>query len=315
MRRGRQPRRRSVCGPAPVLDSSQTNHRGVVIVEVRLNAQAGQPLSTKVYFCDEEAFEVASVIVMGETDVVLIDAQWTLTSAHQVIAEIIQTGKRLTTIYLTHAHPDHYFGAGVIAQAFPEARIVAIPSEAELMNSQFFGKLEIWENVIGAHNICRTSCHVESLTDGYIELEGQRLEIITGVMGDMAYNTMVWIPSIKTLYASDVLFNQAHPFTCEITAPERQQWVKEIEKIMTMDADVIIPRHARPGMPFDKSACEFTRDYLIATEEELARTETVGEFYYAMAERFRGAHLIHLSNEMNANVFKGDRDWHWREEE
>jgi hypothetical protein len=82
-----------------------------------------------------------------------------------------------------------------------------------------------------------------------------------------------------------------------------------------MDAEVIIPGHQRPGMPFDKSACEFTRDYLIATEEELERCDTVAEFYTAMAERFKYAHLCHLSNEMNANVLKGDRDWHWREEE
>jgi glyoxylase-like metal-dependent hydrolase (beta-lactamase superfamily II) len=284
-------------------------------VEVRLNANAAQPLATKVFFSDEEDFEVASVLVTGKTDAVLIDAQWTLSSVHRLIAEILLTGKKLKTVYLTHAHPDHYFGAGVLAQAFPEARVVAIPSEAELMNSQFFGKLEIWESTIGAHNICRKSVHVEALTDGYIELEGQRLEIMTKIMGDMAYNTMVWIPCIKTLYASDVLFNQAHPFTCEITAPEREQWIKEIEKIMAMDAEVIIPGHARPGMQFDKSACEFTREYLLATSEELARTESVGDFYYAMAERFPKAHLVHLSNEMNANVFKGGRDWHWREEE
>ena len=214
-------------------------------MEVRLIANAAQPLATKVYYCDEEAFEVASVIVMGKTDASSSTPSGRSRAPIELIAEIIKTGKKLKTIYLTHAHPDHYFGAGVIAQAFPEARIVAIPSEADIMNSQFFGKLEIWENTIGAHNICRVSCHVESLTDDYIELEGQRLEIITKVIGDMAYNTMVWIPCIKTLYASDVLFNQAHPFTCEITAPERQQWIKDIEKIMAMDAEVIIPGHAQ----------------------------------------------------------------------
>ena len=50
-------------------------------------------------------------------------------------------------------------------------------------------------------------------------------------MGDMKYNTVVWIPSIKTLYGSDVLFNQAHPFTCEVTAEERQQWIQDIERL------------------------------------------------------------------------------------
>jgi glyoxylase-like metal-dependent hydrolase (beta-lactamase superfamily II) len=284
-------------------------------MEIRLNASGTGPLATKVFFSDDEAFEVASVIVMGERDAVLIDAQWTLSSAHRVVAEILETGKNLTTVYLTHAHPDHYFGAGTIAEAFPNARVVAIPSEADIINKQFFGKIEIWENVIGAHNVCRKTTHVDSLTEDYIELEGQRLEIISKVMGDMKYNTMVWIPCIKTLYASDVLFNQAHPFTCEILPEERKQWIRDIGKIETMGAEVIIPGHQRPGMQFDKSSLDFTREYLVATEEELARTTSVGDFYYAMAERFPLAHLVHLSNEMNANVFKGDRDWHWREED
>ncbi len=284
-------------------------------MEIRLNANGNEPLSTKVFFCDEEGFEVASVIVMGEKDAVLIDAQWTLSNAHRVIAEILDTGKNLTTIYLTHAHPDHYFGAGTIAEAFPNARVVAVPSEADIINSQFFGKVEIWESVIGAHNVCRKTVHVETLQEDYIELEGQRLEIISKVLGDMRYNTMVWIPSIKTLYASDVLFNEAHPFTCEITAQERQQWLAELDRIEGMGAEVIIPGHAKPGMQFDLSAVRFTREYLHVTEEELARQDTVAGFYYAMAERFPHAHLLHLSNEMNANVFKGGRDWHWREED
>ena len=284
-------------------------------METRLNASGNSSLATKVFFCDEEGFEVASVIVMGKTDAILIDAQWTLSNAHRVVAEILETGKTLKTIYLTHAHPDHYFGVGTIAAAFPKARVVAIPSEADVINKQFFGKIEIWESVIGAHNVCRETTPVESLAEDYLELEGQRLEIISKVIGDMRYNTMVWIPSIKTLYASDVLFNQAHPFTCEVTADERKQWAREIDKIEKMGAEVIIPGHQKPGMLFDSSALDFTREYLVATEEELARTDTVAGFYYAMAERFPEANLLHLSNEMNANVFKGNRDWHWREEE
>lgn len=284
-------------------------------MEIRLTSSGQHDLATKVCFCDEPGFEVASVIVTGKTDAVLIDAQWTLSNAHRLIAEIIDTGKRLTTIFITHAHPDHYFGVGTIAEAFPEARVLALPEDADMINSQFFGKAEIWEEVIGPHNVCRKTVAVEPLSADHLELEGHRLEVIPRVMGDMRYNSMVWIPSIKTLYASDVLFNQAHPFTCEVTAEERRQWIAEIDKIEAMGAEVIIPGHQKPGMQFDRSSLDFTRDYLLATEEELARTETVADFYNAMAERFRGAHLIHLSNEMNAAVFKGGRDWHWREEE
>jgi glyoxylase-like metal-dependent hydrolase (beta-lactamase superfamily II) len=284
-------------------------------IEIRLNASGTDSLATKAMFCDEPGFEVASVIVMGKTDAVLLDAQWTLSNAHRVIAEILETGRRLTTIYITHAHPDHYFGVGTIAQSFPQARVVATPEDADMINRQFFGKAEIWEAVIGAHNICRETVVVEPLQADHLELEGHRLEILPHVMGDMRFNTMVWIPSIKTLYASDVLFNQAHPFTCEVTGEERGQWILEIDKIERMGARVIIPGHQKPGMPFDTSSLDFTREYLVATDEELARTDDVPAFYYAMAERFPNADLLHLSNEMNANVFKGGRDWHWRDEE
>jgi glyoxylase-like metal-dependent hydrolase (beta-lactamase superfamily II) len=282
-------------------------------MEVRVNTQGPNALSTKVFFSDEKGFEVASVIVMGKTDAVLIDAQWTLSNAHRVIAEIAETGKELKTIYVTHAHPDHYFGLGEIAEAFPSARITALAAVARTINHQFFGKLEHWEIVIGPTNVCRKTVTIEPLSQDYIELEGERIEIIADVMGDMKYNSVVWIPSIKTIFGSDVLFNQAHPFTCEVTPDERQQWIRDIEQLEKMGAEVIIPGHQKPGMPFDASSCTFTKDYLIATEEVLAETTDEANFYYAMVQRFPEANLF-ISNEMNASVFKGGKDWNWKDE-
>ena len=282
-------------------------------MEVRVNTHGSNALTTKVFFSDEKGFEVASVIVMGKTDAVLIDAQWTLSNAHRVVAEIAETGKELTTIYVTHAHPDHYFGLGIIAEAFPSARITALASVARTINHQFFGKLEHWETVIGPTNVCRKTLTIEPLSEDYIKLEGERIEIIPDVMGDMKYNSVVWIPSIKTLYGSDVLFNQAHPFTCEVTAGERRQWIWDIERLEQMGAKVIIPGHQKPGMPFDSSSCTFTKDYLIATEEVIAETTDEANFYYAMVQRFPEANLF-ISNEMNAGVFKGGKNWNWKDE-
>ena len=283
-------------------------------MEVRINKHGKNSLSTKVFFSDESGFAVASVIVMGKTDAALIDTQWSLSNGHRVAAEILETGKHLKNIYITHAHPDHYFGLGPIVEAFPEAKVIALPSVAGTINKQMFGKIDHWRNIIGPTNVPTKAVNIEPMTKNYFELEGQRIEIIPEIMGDLKYNTVVWIPSIKTLYGSDVLFNQAHPFTCEITAEERKQWLKDIERLEKMGAEVVIPGHQKPGMPFDNSSFSFTKDYLIATEEELAKTKDTGAFFYAMALRFPDANLIFLSNEMNSAVFKGGRDWNWREE-
>jgi glyoxylase-like metal-dependent hydrolase (beta-lactamase superfamily II) len=282
-------------------------------MEVRINEHGPNLPATKVFFSDEAGFEVASVIVMGKNDALLIDAQWTLSNAHRVVAEILETGKRLETVYVTHAHPDHYFGLGPIAEAFPGARVTALPSVARTINNQFFGKIEHWEEVIGVTNVPRKAVDIEPLTGNYIELEGHRIEIIPEIMGDLKYNTVVWIPSIKTLYGSDVLFNQAHPFTCEVTAEERRQWIRDIERLEAIGAEVIIPGHQKPGMPFNSTSFSFTKDYLVATDEELPKTKDVAGFYYAMVKCFPDANLF-ISNEMNSNVFKGGMSWDWRED-
>jgi glyoxylase-like metal-dependent hydrolase (beta-lactamase superfamily II) len=230
-----------------------------------------------------------------------------------VVAEILETGKILKIIYVTHAHPDHYFGLGPIAEAFPQARVTALTSVARTINNQFFGKIEHWEKTIGVTNTPRKKVEIEPLSEKCIELEGNQIEIIPEIMGDLKYNTVVWIPSIKTLYGSDVLFNQAHPFTCEVTAEERQQWIRDIERLEKMGAEVVIPGHQKPGMPFDGSSFSFMKEYLAATEEELANTNDEAGFYYAMVKRFPDANLF-ISNEMNAGFFKGGMDWNWRED-
>ncbi len=282
-------------------------------MEVRINKHENG-LTTKVFFSDESGFSVASVIVIGKTDAALLDAQWSLSNGHRVAAEILETGKHLKYIYVTHAHPDHYFGLGPITEAFPKAKVIALPSVAHTINKQMFGKIEHWTPVIGPTNVPTKAVNIEPLTKNYFELEGKRIEIIPEIMGDLKYNTVVWIPSIKTLYCSDVLFNQAHPFTCEITAEERKQWYKDIERLEKMGAEVVIPGHQKPGMPFDNSSFKFMKEYLTATEEELKKTKDTGTFFYNMAMRFPDANLIFLSNEMNSAVFKGGRDWDWRED-
>jgi hypothetical protein len=59
-------------------------------MEVRTNQHGPDLLATKVFYSDENGFEVASVIVTGKKEAVLIDTQWTLSNAHRVVAEILK---------------------------------------------------------------------------------------------------------------------------------------------------------------------------------------------------------------------------------
>ena len=273
-------------------------------------------LALRVFFSSEEkGFSVASVIVYGKEEAVLIDTQWSRANAYRVCAELCELGKKLTTIFVTHAHPDHYFGTAYIAEQFPGVKCVAPAEAARTINTQFFDKIDHWTEVIGWQNVCTKMVELEPVQDNVIMIEGERIEIFPHCMGDIRYNSLVWIPSIKTAYGSDILFNEAHPFTCEVTKHERELWMQDIDLIESLNPDVIIPGHQRPGMPFDHSTLKFMREYLIATEEVLESTKTEGEFFLEMCRRFPTSNLVMLSNEMNASVHKSNREWNWRDEE
>lgn len=283
----------------------------------RINHGKGK-LSTTVciaddYGSEDYGFRVASVIVMGEKEAVVIDTQFTLANAHRVAAEVLDSGRSLKAVILSHAHPDHYFGTEVFQNAFPEAAVYALEEDIQVMHDDLFGKIEHWEKEIGITNCPHKPFNVTPLKEGFVELEGEKIEVKGKVWGDKKYNSRIWIPSIKTLIGSDILFNEAHPFTCELTRKQWKHWIDQLNEMESMDAEVIIPGHARPGMPFDKSSIEYTRNYLIATAEEVERCKTPAEFYYAMSMRFPKSVLLR-SNEMNANVFLGGREWYDAEE-
>ena len=132
-------------------------------MEIRINKHGPDSLATKAFFSDESGFEVASVIVMGKTDAALIDTQWSLSNGHRVAAEIFETGKQLKWIYISHAHPDHYFGLEPIMEAFPEAKVIALPVVASTIHKQMFGKVGYWKNIIGPTNYPTKAVKIESL--------------------------------------------------------------------------------------------------------------------------------------------------------
>jgi len=101
-------------------------------------------LKIEVYNASENSFGVASVIVSGKTDAVLIDAQFTLADAEKVAQEIKNSGKKLTTIYVSHTDPDFYFGLEVFKKYFPEVTAYASPATVESIKATAQKKLDIW---------------------------------------------------------------------------------------------------------------------------------------------------------------------------
>src|SRR3954464_15417267 len=85
-----------------------------------------------------------ATLITGQNEALLIDAGFTRADGHRLAAAVLDSGKQLTTVVISHADPDFYFGAEVIADSFPGARFLATPEVAAAMTKKYEGKLTAW---------------------------------------------------------------------------------------------------------------------------------------------------------------------------
>jgi glyoxylase-like metal-dependent hydrolase (beta-lactamase superfamily II) len=232
-----------------------------------------KPLEVQVFTASPNGFLVDSTLVTGDKDAILIDAQFDRADAHRLVAQILESKKNLTTVFITHSHPDHYFGLEVIHQAFPKAKLVALPATVAEIKKTWQGKVKQWQPMFGelvpANPVLPTALAGTSLT-----LDGQTLEIHGGVQGDEAQCAYVWIPSLKTVVAGDIVYRGVHVWTAETKPEQRKAWLKSLEELAALHPTTVIAGHKDPKLDNSPAGIDQTRQYLETFDAAVASAKT-----------------------------------------
>ena len=224
-------------------------------------AQDQPPLAVEVLRTSEGSLHVNSALIMGEHDAVLVDPPFTKADAHRVAAMVLDSGHRLTTIFVTHDHPDHFFSMDVLHEAFPDADIVAHPTVvADIWRSLPF-KVVRWSPGLGANGPAHPSAP-HALTSDTIMLEGHELKVLGPMQGDHVHSTALWAPDIKALFPGDLVFNEVHLWLGEHTPEAVTGWRHSMDLLEELQPEIVVAGHARPGLPNDASGIAFTYRYL-----------------------------------------------------
>ncbi|MCC7600888.1 hypothetical protein IGS61_25595 [Janthinobacterium sp. FW305-129] len=112
-----------------------------------------------------------SLLLSGAADVILVNAQFLRDDAAQLAHTIAASGKRLTTIYISAAEPQAYFGLGVLRQAFPQARILASGATVEAIRRQAGARVAHWGGIL-KHNAPRCIVLPHIHDGASLQLEG-----------------------------------------------------------------------------------------------------------------------------------------------
>jgi len=266
-----------------------------------------EKLTLDVFNASENSFGVASVIVSGKTDAILIDAQFTLADAEAVAKKIKDSGKKLTTIYVSHGDPDFYFGLEVFKKYFPDVTTYASPATIEHIKATAQKKLEVWGGRLGKA-ITSNIVLPQVLQGNSFDLEGEKLEVIG--LDEFPSRTFVWIPSIKAVAGGiNVFGNTFNLWMADTQTPEaRKNWISVLDKIISLQPEIVIPAHAKEDAAFNLASVKHTKDYILFYEEALKTNKTSEALINAIKAKYPNL-TFDIALQIGAKVNTGEMKW------
>ncbi len=241
-------------------------------------ALAGQ-LTVTTHTAAPAGFSVNSHLIQGEREAILVDAQLTLSEAAKVVEMVQGSGKQLKYIVVTHGHPDHFFGLGVLQQAFPTARIVA--TKAVIADIQDYGPraIERWKPVF-KDEIPDTFVTPAPVDATSLFVEGNEIQLLTMDGGESPHATVLWIPSTKALLTGDLTYNNVHLWLRE-NRPEG--WLEILDRFERLYPLSVHPGHGPTAGP---ELMEANRGYIHAFVAATATPATKEEAAAKLKSRF-----------------------------
>ncbi|MBP4042864.1 MBL fold metallo-hydrolase [Aeromonas sp. SrichE-2G] len=241
------------------------------------------PLTVTLYNPGDKAiFPVSSELVSGEKEAILIDAQFGVNDGQALVELIKQSGKKLTTVYISGGDPDFYFGLEPIKAAFPDVKVLASQHVVDHIKQTKDAKLAYWGPILGKQ-APKTLIVPQVMTASHLTLEGERIEI-----KEMnTPNAYLWAPAIKTAFGGVPVYSGVHVWMADSQSKAaRTEWVKALDSMLALKPERVIPGHFLGEAPKGTQAVAFTRDYVLRFEQALASTKGSGPLIDALKQAY-----------------------------
>lgn len=264
-------------------------------------------LNLQIYNADNNSFSVNSTLITGEKEAMVIDSGFTRADALRIASNVLDSGKTLKIIFISQADPDYYFGAEVLKQIFPDAKLISTPAVVAEIKHKLVAKLAFWGEKMG-NNAPKEPIIPEILASEQLNIEGEIIEI-RGAKGILANRPYLWIPSLKTITGNVSVYGNMHVWTADSQSKvERDAWIAQLDEMKALKPKQVIPGHMTKNTPLTVETITFTKHYLQMFEKALAKGKNSQQVIQYMEKNY--PNLPDKSSlELGAKVNKGEMKW------
>lgn len=266
-------------------------------------------LSWKHLPAGEKGFYRAPVLITGASEALLIDGGFSFPDGRAVVEMIKATGKKLGTIYISQSDPDYYFSLKLIKEAFPDAKVIAAPETVAAITASVDKKLAVWGPQL-KENGPQTMADIvipEAFDGKTLTVDGETVEIVPAE--GLANRRYLFVPSLNAIFGGVMIFSGVHVWTADTpTREQRAAWIATLDSIAARKPAIVVPGHLGPNAPTDLSGVVYTKAYLMAFEDELAKAKDSATLKAAMQARYPNLGMG-VALDIGSKVATGEIKW------
>jgi glyoxylase-like metal-dependent hydrolase (beta-lactamase superfamily II) len=223
----------------------------------------------------EDGWLVNSHVIEFPSQLFVIDAQYTLPNAREIVRYARGLRKPMTRLVVTHYHPDHILGAAAF-----DVPLYALGSVAEKIGAVGDRVAQEEHQKVG-DDIPATARQPDTrVAEGVEIVDGVKLELRRLKGAETEDALTIALPDAGAIIVQDLVYNQAHPFLSE---QRFDSWRVALRAYQALPYEVVLPGHGVPGR---RALYDEMLRYLDVAEEMLKAARAASEFRGRMIDRF-----------------------------
>ncbi len=220
----------------------------------------------------------SATLIYGDHDAILVDSLLTYDQVDALADWISSKGRRLSRVYITHGHGDHWLGLARLTERFPGVQGLAT---AEVLAQVLDPTTDGYWQAIFPGEVPEPGDRVlpQQLTGDTIDLEGNELRIIRIGQADTAHSTVLHVPSLAAVVTGDLAYNGVHMMTAETGTAERERWIANLDALAALEPAIVVAGHKKVDNDNDPKIIaqsqQYLRDFSRIVDEETTTAAVV----------------------------------------